>query len=460
MNLRRISSVLVLVPFAGFIIGTLQPARAAAWPDAPRDSLARMRERFLASLGDSASKAGTRFKGEVGATNAGLEKMVRDTVFRLHAYADSLIRSAGDRLSPADQDTLRRLESRFVVTAQSLRSGHGRALEALLGRLAARLEGVRIARARCGNCTAPEHFQDQLSAFMDDADGLAEVLADTAGDVRDSFQDALSDSADACRSALEDAKDRYADLAEQAAEHRSAFVAGVRYTSHFAYRGRDDGLATYALIPSVTYRHSSGVSVNLTRYWMEKAYRQWSETDLGAEYDFDITEEVSAYIAYTRFWFADSSELSRSIFTNSAYAGISWSAPLASLELDVDEDFGTRSQFTAIFTVSFPWTLGAIGPRGRLDFQPAVSAVFGQQLFRSVPVVESPGTGISTGEAVLQGADFFGVVDYEFSLPLTLTLGPVTLMVSGVYDIPVNVIDGSTSTPFFSAAGTVSVAVR
>ncbi len=484
MKLRLVSSAAVLSALAGLLLIHSQPARAewrhqanfekirvntsqvrskvpaAGRSAASRDSLAVARDRFLGALRDSARIVAARVSGKIGSLDPVLALMVRDTTVRLHSYADSLTRSAGGRLSLAHQDTVRRLESRFGVTAQLLRSGHGHALHALLGRFASRLEDARIARARCVNCNKPEHFQGQLYAFMEDANGLAESVADSAAEVRDSLQDALSDSADACRNVLEEMKDRFSDPGELAVQQRSALIASVRSTSHFAYRGRDNGLPTYALIPSVNYRHSSGFSLNLTRYWLEKAYDQWSETDLGAEYDFDLTDDLSAYVGYTRFWFADSSELSRSIFTNSAFAGISWSTPLTNLELDLDEDIGTRSQFTAMCGVSLPWTITTLGSGGRLDLQPGIAAVYGQQLFRSVSGGQIPGAGVDSTEQILQAANFFGIIDYEFTLPLTLTLGPLTVALSILYDIPINVIDGSTAAPFFTAAGTVTLAIR
>ncbi len=427
-----------------------------------RDDTVAVRARYLIRLRDSARSAGERLAGMVDALDAGLEKTLGDTVTGFQMFADTLFAGGTRPLQSAEQDSVRKVQERFGITVQALRSNHSRMLHSLLSRFRSYLEEVRAMHADCRDCANLNDFQLHLSLFQDDADSLTDAFTDTVEDLRDEFRDALSDSVDTYRSTLQDVRDLFGgDAAEDlSAPEGSALIAGVKYTSHFAYRGRDNAAPTPAVIPSVTYQHASGLSVNLTRYWFANAYIPWGETDLGAEYDFDLTDELSGYIAYTRFWFADSSELSRSMFTNSVFGGITWSNPVSALEVDLDEDFGTRSEFTAVVNLSFPITLKEPASGWGIDVQPGFSATYGQQIFRLVPQVQIDSTGIDTTGSVLEDSKYFGIMDYEVIVPVRLTLGPAALVLSLLYDVPINVIDRSTSSAFFSAVATLSIAIR
>jgi hypothetical protein len=52
------------------------------------------------------------------------------------------------------------------------------------------------------------------------------------------------------------------------------------------------------------------------------------------------------------------------------------------------------------------------------------------------------------------------VLDYEFNLPLIYSLGPYTFRVAYAFIVPLNILDGSTSTPFGVLSVEASMTIR
>ncbi len=75
------------------------------------------------------------------------------------------------------------------------------------------------------------------------------------------------------------------------------------------------------LSPAVTYTHKSGLFVNTAAYYLLGADRRpWFEVDLGGGYDYTRNRDLMTGISYTRYFYADSSDVPQTPIKNELYA--------------------------------------------------------------------------------------------------------------------------------------------
>ncbi|WP_126247202.1 hypothetical protein [Chitinophaga rhizosphaerae] len=75
------------------------------------------------------------------------------------------------------------------------------------------------------------------------------------------------------------------------------------------------------LSPSVTYTHKSGLFANAAAYYLlSGGNKPWFEFDLGGGYDYTRNRDLMTGISYTRYFYADSSDVPQTPVKNELYA--------------------------------------------------------------------------------------------------------------------------------------------
>ncbi|WP_423736178.1 hypothetical protein [Chitinophaga caseinilytica] len=75
------------------------------------------------------------------------------------------------------------------------------------------------------------------------------------------------------------------------------------------------------LSPSVTYTHKSGLFANAAAYYLlSGGNKPWFEFDLGGGYDYTRNRDLMTGISYTRYMYADSSDVPQTPIKNELYA--------------------------------------------------------------------------------------------------------------------------------------------
>lgn len=75
------------------------------------------------------------------------------------------------------------------------------------------------------------------------------------------------------------------------------------------------------LSPSVTYTHKSGAFANAAAYYLlGGGNKPWFEFDLGAGYDYTRNSDLLTGISYTRYFYADSSDVPQTPIKNELFA--------------------------------------------------------------------------------------------------------------------------------------------
>jgi hypothetical protein len=385
------------------------------------------------------------------------------TAASIDALTDSLIRSAHDSLDASRKDTLRFMTTMLRRQVLAAADTAKQAMNGLLAHFVTEVTRCRSTFSACNDCEVIADVNDRFEQFRDFVDLVLESFRDTVSTVMDDRRDALQDR-------FETVRDSLIDLRDQLIEHRlgeidyqryeaTRLTISTGYASHTVYRGRDNGVAQQMIAPSVEFHHASGFGIVASTSWVDQEAKSWDGAAASAMYQFTIGGVFGGGLSYSHFWFSDSSLSSKAVFKNAFGANASLSFPLVSLSLDADLATGSASEFTLSASVSHtfgvPLTL-----YNDISFQPTLTAIVGEQNSTLTTIRTKGAKAKKVAGATTQTSNSFGILAYEFSLPVTVNLGPVTLAPSLVYTLPKNVIDLSTTSPFFDFELVVSLAIH
>ena len=370
---------------------------------------------------------------------------------RLELSGNSLVTSAGDSLDANRQDTLRLaakfLQQRllaFEVEAKKLIAGP-------VSHLTQQITKGTNEYSRCDGCEDRAEFNDRFSEFQEYVDEACETFRDTTSTLIDEQKDFIQERHEAAYDSLVTLRDNLIENRLSEIEYQrdvaTRLTISTGYSSHTAYRGRDNGLPQQMIAPSLAYRHSSGFGIEASTYWLDQTPTRWDDIAVSASYEFALGNIIGGGITYSHFWFSDSSRRSEAVFKNAFGASLSLNWPILSLSVNGDLATGDASEFTLTASVShgfeIPLTL-----YNKVSIEPTLTATIGEQngsltILRTKGVKRKRVIGTET-----QTNSMFGILDYEVSIPVTVVLGPVTLSPSVSYVIPFNVIDESTTRSF------------
>lgn len=218
------------------------------------------------------------------------------------------------------------------------------------------------------------------------------------------------------------------------APHRQ-FAASLTYGSNSAYFGRTQATAFPYLATGLSYTSKGGLFAAASVYNLLNTPVAFDETDVSVGWAGDLSKTLDASVSYSRFVFAAGSELVKSSVNNSldAYVGQDWGPFYSRLSGAVlfSRSVGSADGFLTLENsryVEVPHVFRAVD---YFSVEPTVSLSAGTQSFVEASLSKRHGGRARAGRS-------FSVVDYEFALPLTYTLGKVAVEAGWRYVIPVH----------------------
>ncbi len=160
---------------------------------------------------------------------------------------------------------------------------------------------------------------------------------------------------------------------------KSELVAAVGYGNNPAYGSKTTNyewpivMKTF-LAPSLTYYHKSGFYGGVSSYYLVNANEHpWFEWDLTAGYDYTKSDNVLTGISYTKYFFADSSDVPKTPITNEIFAYFYYRKWWLEPGISVDYGWGKHDEsgehthsslrgndFNVIFAVRHPFLFNGI----------------------------------------------------------------------------------------------------
>jgi hypothetical protein len=346
------------------------------------DDIVHLRQAFAKSIQLVIDTTAKGLRSHVETLTSSISRTVYDATRRLAVMTDSLVVSAQDSLDAPRQDSLRFLGKSL---GRQFASHESSAKEFLDSRFSLLLEDLLKAKgmfSMCPDCENRSDFEERLADFKDSADSLVSGFRDTTSAVTEERRDLLADAFETARDSLLDVRDALVDSRLSDIEvwryGVSRLVLSSAYASHNSYRGRDNGLVQQSLAPSVTYRHSSGLSIQASTYWINDAGNRWDNFQLTGGYELRLSDVIVGSLSYTHFWFSDSSKSELSVFTDNVQGGFSFDWPAVSIAALGSMNFGTASEFTLTTSISHGFEI-PLSLYNKVTFSPSFSWVLGQQ---------------------------------------------------------------------------------
>lgn len=180
-------------------------------------------------------------------------------------------------------------------------------------------------------------------------------------------------------------------------QQKSELVAGIGYGNNPAYGGKVTNfelpivLKTF-VAPSLSYYHKSGLYAGVSAYYLfNSVNKPWFEWDLTAGYDYTKNRNFLTGISYTKYIFADSSDVPATPIRNELFAYFYyrkwWLQPGLSLDYGwgkhVSEGLHTKetlrgNDFNIIAAVRHPFIFsGVLGRFDVLMVTPSVNMTLG-----------------------------------------------------------------------------------
>lgn len=233
----------------------------------------------------------------------------------------------------------------------------------------------------------------------------------------------------------------------------SYLSASVNFISDAVFMGRKDSISAPYLYPSLLYHHKSGLYAQGSLSYLTKSDE--SRIDLyllTAGFDFNI-KNFYGDISATKYFFNDKSYNVISEVEADITASLLYDFKIVNLSLGASTYFSKNSNND--FFVSSEISHDFITSDNAFQISPTAGIYLGSQNFYEQYYIYnrfgsrpgySQGNGpggsgsepVITSEIVLEESEKFGVMAYEFSLPMWYTINSLTFSFLPVFAIPQN----------------------
>lgn len=395
-----------------------------------------------------------------------LETKLHSHTLLLKTLTDSLMKSARESLDPPRIDSAYQLHKEFSNKLKVHGNTQRQALRNRLKEYEQAIIDMNNTHEACIDCTEPEDFAMELSAFHDNADSSSEVFFDSIVDHFDAASSNLSDSTETFCDSLAMfvetlIENRSAEL-DSIQEHSNKLTIWMNANSYASFHGRDGGISQAIVSPLIAFRHPYGIRLSLGISYLEQQSNHWDGTALGLAYEFTFSPVLGGSIGYTHYWFDSSSTQTQSVFNQSVDAELDISTSLADFSFAAGINFNDQSEYSFEFTATHCWQIGK-----RFIIAPIVRASWGEQnltlIEKQLQKVQrrNPKTKKNVTRNVIVStsnqSNIFSILDYEIAIPVSIRIGRLVLTPSVTAVFPFAVFDGSRDVPFFSAELTATI---
>ena len=221
----------------------------------------------------------------------------------------------------------------------------------------------------------------------------------------------------------------------------SQFLLRSGYNSNITATGRPFALGNYGLSTGIGYLHRSGFFADVSGYWSREYTPSYFLTTATTGYLFTPHQNWTLAAEYNRYWYnlADNTYIA---YTNSLNVTAFWHKGLFNARTDYSLYFGKKTGHRFSPTLGLDLTAERKLGLDRIRLMPMAGILFGTESISSyVPYSTNP---VVVRERIRQGLPLFyelssvkaGIMNYSFSLPLTLRKGAWDLLFNYTYNIP------------------------
>jgi hypothetical protein len=253
---------------------------------------------------------------------------------------------------------------------------------------------------------------------------------------------------------LNQSNQQEADSIQASSTSLSAFselALRINFLNRALSYGRDFGINQSAMTATATYFHKSGVFASAAGYWYSEATPSYSLTLLSLGYNGDFTDDWSYAVGYDRYIFNPTAD---GIISNGLNAYTNYDFGHLNIGANFGYLFGEEKAYNASISLSGFWKIKNVGFIDKITFTPSLSAALGTEsvpLGRFTPAQferanqrpwvqrklanRNPNRPLPQVQATEK--QVFGLMAWNFAVPVRLTEGMFRLGIAWNYVIPV-----------------------
>jgi hypothetical protein len=361
-----------------------------------------------------------------------LERCVHKHIAAVTHLTDSLVRAAGDSLDPARKDSAFHISSQLSETLRFHGTLHRQKLDEHFHQHQKALQALKDHHMTCAACEEADDFEEELSAFLDEADSVGSNFFEKAALLSEEGLQTLDDSTwafqDSMMNYISTLMDNRQDELEYLEEHSTKLLLSFDSRAPYSYLGRDDGIRQAAMNPSVTFQHSSGLYV--------------------AVYNFTAPPSINGSISFSGFWSKDSTSQQQYSLSQIIDAQTSYESSLINVSADLclNTSVGSDLGITLGCSHRWEWHSGS--------FEPSFSVVWGKQPWDEdlMTITTTKRQGVVRIDTSWSSTSktSFSIMGYQIDIPVNIRIGRGVLTPILSYIIPVHVLDDSRNKSFFA----------
>ncbi len=214
------------------------------------------------------------------------------------------------------------------------------------------------------------------------------------------------------------------------------------YNSNVVAASRTLGFNQFGVAPGISYYHKSGLYADYTGYWSKQYNPQYYLTVLSGGYMNSPTKWWSIMAEYNRYIYAGLGEDEYVPYKNSAGLSNFFDIKWVTLRLDYQLFFGDKTAHRINPSIMLNLEKKKLGRIDRIAVYPTASVLYGsEQITELIPYARTYLGIIYRVRRNLplyyeQETTRFGVLNYSFSAPVSMSVNNWTFLVSYTYNIP------------------------
>lgn len=236
------------------------------------------------------------------------------------------------------------------------------------------------------------------------------------------------------------------DSVKTASQKKSSFKIGANYVNNNVFMGRTGLTTTPIITPTIKYTFKSGLYFSGDANILPRnKQKKFDGGNLTAGYDFDITDDLSGGISYTKLFYNANSTLIGSSITNTFTADLAYEIGdiiSPSLSAGYNLNSGANADFNLNVGIAHDFIAAKLfADNDALIISPTVATNLGTQNFYDAYIQKKvfKNKKVSAAVAAFETRlSQFETLDYEFSVPLEYKVGKLIFEFIPTYAIVQN----------------------
>lgn len=224
----------------------------------------------------------------------------------------------------------------------------------------------------------------------------------------------------------------------------------LNYLSNSVFMGRADSVRTAIITPQIKYAFSNGVYLSGSLYVVPNRKKNKVDGgDLTLGYDFDLTDNLSGGLSFSKFFYSSNSTQVSSSQSSTISGNLSYNNDFITPTIIADYNFNKQGVAGDLFldiALSHDFDIdGVFGEGDALTFSPTIEANTGTQNFYNGYVVYRKRKNVQNSAAattLLQTYQSelsqYKLLDYEFSMPVEYSAGNFIFNITPTYALAQN----------------------